>query len=250
MSTSDIFARRFASKKACYSAIRLLEFEMNPAVRMRHKPGVDGGKKGVYCCEGPRCSIRYVIRQSVCEDESYWYIEPSTGAHCSCLPSRKRQLSLLDVRKLKEVAVQMVSNRVDRIYTSGISGSVIRAAAIGRGVVLSRVDASRINVNETKELTRIAMEGFNDIAFVCSEFVKENQNSTAWLRIKRVSDDQVTEIVYSSSSPGVVTMSSPLPSTHQKKYLFFSVVFVPQSSYEIVKFSQTKSEWGLFAYVH
>ena len=241
-----LLARRFATRQEAFSALSIHEFTTNDAALVG-KGELTGGKKGVYGCASPGCTLEYWVTESE-TDGGYWHIRPPFGRHTLCLPTKKRALRLRDVMRLPAVAAQLVIQN-NRLEPNQVPSSSIIQAAAGHKITLSAADVSRIQAMNTVELTDIALDGYEKIAWYCAELVRLNPGTKAFLQVRCVATGRITEHIYSTSTtpPYSVTVSFPLPVSSRLQ--LHSCIIIPASTYEIVKFCRT-SIYSDFAHMY
>ena len=249
-----LLATRFPTRPDAYSALRIHEYTVNKAA-LESKPDVSGGGKAVYGCASPSCSLQYTVSESM-KDGGYWYIVgPPVGIHNLCVVTKKRALGLHDVMNLPPVAAQLAIQN-NRLQPNQVSSTSIAQAAKDCKIDLSSADVSRIQALNTAKLTDIALGGYDKIAWYCNEVVRLNPGTKAFLQVRCVATDNVSEHVYSTSTPPPylaatpypVSLSSPLPPVTSHLQLYSCIIF-PASTYAIVKFSVT-SIYSDFAHMY
>ena len=227
-----LFEENFATRTNAFDAIRLYELEVNPAVSLR-SVSIGGGKKGVYECTSPTCSLRYIVVRVSEMGNVWWKIKQRYGTHNSCLPIKKRQVRLQAVMEQPWVRMQL-SARKDRIQQNAASNVAVSRAAKGLGIDLSSSDLSRIRSLETQRLTKLALDGYDSVAYYLYHMVALNPGSKAILQLTCQTSGAVVEIIYSSIYPSKMSSVLPSPTSY---YQLKSVFVIPSSTPEIISLS-------------
>ncbi len=166
-----------------------------------------------------------------------------------CVRTNKRPLRLRDVMLLPGVAAQLAIQNNRLGFRQVPSQSIIQAAKVHK-VDLTDSDVGRIQALNTKDLTDVALEGYDKVAWYCNDLVRLNPGTKAFLQVCCVASGAITEHIYSTSpgDPGSVTLSFPLPVSSRLQ--LHSCIIIPASTYAIVAASYQTSIYTDFAHMY
>lgn len=241
---ADLFTARFVRRKDAKIAIKLHVFRTRPTAKMRCASDISGGESAFYVCgtcdpTNPNPIMFKASMSDTQQDGVYWTVsEREGGEHVSCKSGRGNVLGVEAAMELPAVRAQLNNQR------SPLEIGEVRPAAVAAGAQFSGLNMSRSDISKTKAHMRHALsvevqDDWESIWYYCSEVVRLNPGTKAFLELDNVRTKERSDVVFSfDTATGSAATTSPIP-TSLDTYRWHSVIIIPRSTYDLVQFNPT-----------